>query len=263
MIRGTLILTGREGPDSDQTIETHADRLRDRNVADSVVVERYDELGGVDSLGDGAELDGEETYVMPVSIAQPNRPEPAAPSLATSVPNSATLCDPIGWSPVVTEIIADRAAEHIEPAADASLVLVGLGSSWLPHQRQVLEYHETRLTERTAYDEVTSSYLLQDPPVECARYNVSNERMIAVPVFLAPSAATREEIPNKLGLGRDGVAYAEPIGTHPRLTDAIHAEVMKQHVLEAECAGPESATIEGWLDGPKLAEATDSRGSST
>jgi sirohydrochlorin ferrochelatase len=233
MVNGTLILLGRQTARSDGTIETHAERLRQRGVAETVQVERYDETWSpavdedvVDECDDRTD---EDVFVVPIIVAETNETRDVIPAFGEII-DSATLCDPVGRSPAVTDAIAERAAEQIRPHGETSLVLVGLGSSSMPHQRRTLEYHERRLRERTDYGEVTSAYLLQDPTVECAHYNVTNEQTVVVPVFITPCAATEEVVAK---FGRDGVEHADSLGTHPRLTDAICAEVAKHRALEA------------------------------
>jgi len=256
MIDGTLMLIGRQTAQSERTIETHAERLRDRNVAETVLAERFDGANGDPRTDEYTELDDDLVYVVPMTVASTNETEQVLPSIASAVADSTVLCAPIGRSPAVTDVLADRATDDVEPSADASLVLVGLGSSSLPHQRRVVEYHRRRLAARTVYGEVTTAYLLQDPVVECARYNVSNDDVVAVPVFVTPSEATTEEIPDRLG--SDDVTYTDPLGTHPRLTDAIQAEVTKHHILETQGAGARSEAATG----PPQPVATDGRGSS-
>ncbi|QSX01113.1 CbiX/SirB N-terminal domain-containing protein [Haloterrigena alkaliphila] len=233
MIDGTLIVIGRETGESNKTIETHVGRLRERDIANTVRAERFDETQNPAIDGDGRTDDNdEEVFVVPMSLVETNETRTTVPRVASAISDAACLCGPIGQNPAITDAIADRAAEQLEPGPDVSLVLVGLGSSSMPHERLTIEYHERRLRDQTGYGEVTSAYLVQDPAVECARYNATNDRIVVVPVFITPSTTTEEEIPAKLELDRDDVKYTDPLGTHPRVTDAIHSEVAKQHVLQ-------------------------------
>jgi len=116
-------------------------------------------------------------------------------------------------------------------------VLAGFGSSSKPYHRQTANYHAARIRERTEYDAVTTCYLLQNPTVECARYDVDTGHAVAVPLFVAASEATETRIPEELELDRGGIAYADTLGTHDRLTDAIAAEVAKQRALATTNAG--------------------------
>ena len=232
MTPNTLLLVGRQTAESPQLIQTHAARLRDRNVAGTVRVETYDGTWD-EPVGDTApERVDEPVLVVPLTVAYTNEMRHVIASIARRWGEAVSLCDPIGHSPALTDIIAERADEHADRPEATSLLLVGLGSGSLSDQRRTVEYHEQRLRDRTAYDEVRSCYVLQDPVVECARYNVSNEAVVAVPVFVAPSPVTGTTIPEKLGIDRGGIDYAPPIGAHERLTDAIHAEVVRHRALE-------------------------------
>ena len=112
-----------------------------------------------------------------------------------------------------------------------SLVLVSFGSSSKPHHRRTTDYHAARLREQSEYGQVLTCYLLQNPAVECVRYNVDRERAVAVPFFVSDTEATTSRIPAELELERGGIDYANTLGTHPRLTDAIAAEVRRQRTL--------------------------------
>jgi len=243
MTQGTLLLIGRQTAESPQPIHTHAARLRDRNVADAVRVETYDETWDETAGGTETEHGDEPVLAVPLTVAYTNETRHVIASIARRWGEAVSLCEPIGHSPALTEIIAERADERVTHPEETSLLLVGLGSGSLSDQRRTVEYHERRLRERTAYDEVQSCYVLQDPVVECARYNVSNEAVVAVPVFVAPSPVTRATIPEKLDTDRGGIDYVDPIGTHERLTDAIHAEVARRRTLEQASAGSGSDRV--------------------
>jgi sirohydrochlorin ferrochelatase len=232
MTPATLLLVGRQTAESPQPIQTHAARLRDRNVAATVRVETYDQTWDETVADTAPGRVDEPVLVVPLTVAYTNETRHVVSSIARRWGDAVSLCDPIGHSPALTDIIAERADEHAGSPEETSLLLVGLGSGSLSDQRRTVEYHEQRLRDRTAYDEVQSCYVLQDPVVECARYNVSNEAVVAVPVFIAPSPVTAETIPAKLDIDRGGIDYAAPIGTHEGLTDAIHAEVVRHRALE-------------------------------
>lgn len=243
MTPGTLLLVGRRTAASPQPIQTHARRLRDRNIADTVRVETYDETWD-DPVADTApERVDEPVLVVPLTVAYTNETRHVISSIARRWGDAVSLCDPIGHSPALTDVIAERADEHADRPDETSLLLVGLGSGSLSDQRRTVQYHEQRLRDRTAYDEVRSCYVLQDPVVECARYHVSNEAVVAVPVFVSPSPVTEETIPERLDIDRGGIDYAAPIGAHERLTDAIHADVVRHRALEQLSAVPSADRV--------------------
>jgi len=234
MINGTLLLVGRYTDGSSQATEVHAERLRDRDIAASVRVARYDRTHAVN--GDGAALSGVDppddgaVFLLPAVMANTRATGHAVRSIAASLPDPVCVCDPIGRAPVVSRLLLERAESAVEPSAETALVLVGFGSGSPPESRGPLGYHERRLREQSDYGDVQSCYLLQDPAAECVRYNTSGRRMAVVPAFISPGPAIRTEIRAKIRDER--VTYAEPIGTHPLLTDAMHAAVTKRYVLE-------------------------------
>lgn len=251
MIDGTLLLAGRHTDGPNQAIERHAERLRDRDIAASVQVVHYDRTHAID--GDGTALsrtdapDDEEVFLLPALMTNTRGAEHAMRAIATSIPNPVCVCDPVGRVPTVSRLLLEHAEEAAQPSESTALVLVGFGSDSAPGSRRTLECHERRLRERSDYGDVSSCYLLQDPTVECVRYNVSGRRMVVVPAFVSPGPAIRTEIRAKIRDDRGRVAYAEPIGTHPLLTDAMHAAVAKQYVLTTRDSDvpPPATTADG------------------
>jgi sirohydrochlorin ferrochelatase len=251
MINGTLLLVGRHTDGSSQAMEVHAERLRDRDIAASVRVARYDRTHAVD--GDGAVLSGVEppddgaVFLLPAVMANTGATGHAVRAIAASLPDPVCVCDPIGRAPAVSRLLLERAEDAVDPSAETALVLVGFGSGSPSGSRGPLEYHERRLRGRSDYGEVRSCYLLQDPTAECVRYNTSGRRMVVVPAFISPGPAIRTEIRAKIRDER--VTYAEPIGTHPLLTDAMHAAVTKRYVLETrdnDDTSPPTTAAERW-----------------
>ena len=230
MTGDALILIGREDTQDLETLRTHASRLERREVVDDVHVATYAEEP-VRELRDGFEsIEADRTFVLPACIAHSHETIDAVPAALTYLDCDVRYCEPIGRSPTLTALAMERAATLVEPEG-TTLILIGLGSSSLPYHRQTAEYHGARIRERSSHDDVVTCYLLQNPAVECARYNVRTERAVAVPLFLTHNETTDERIPAKLELERGGIEYADPFGEDRRMTDAIHAEVAKQRTL--------------------------------
>lgn len=229
-----LLLVGRHHTRS--VAKRHARRLRDRGVVDRVTVETYDR--------DPAEIDAEaddSTYVVPMAVA-PDRD--TTRGIPGALP-AARHCQPVGTSPAVSRALADRAAETTPPGADASLALVAFGDTSLEGSRRTTEDHAARLRENSAYGEVTTAYLLQNPAAECVRYNLSGERAVAVPFFVADCEETESALPEKLELNRGGLAYADPLGDHEAVTDAIEAEVAKARAIDSGTASVSPVATDG------------------
>ncbi|UPV73860.1 sirohydrochlorin chelatase [Halorussus limi] len=258
MTNESILLIGRKDPHAREVYETHANRLRNRAGVDGVRVATYETEPVRELRETFVKIESDRVYAVPLTTAHTFDTTDGVPAALSYVPGEVRYCEPVGRSPAVTDVLAERATEVVPARNDASLVLVSFGSSSKPYQRQTAEYHAARLNDQSDYDEVLTCYLLQNPTVECVRYNTSNSRTVAVPLFLTQSQATEEEIPAKLELDRGGIKYADPLGEHPRVTDAIHAEVEKQRVLATSEDGP--ASFEAQLAQNCRPVATDGEG---
>lgn len=258
MTHDTLLLIGRETAGARAVLERQADRLDRRGVADDVRVATYNSEPVRELKGPLRELSTDRVFAVPAVVAHSYETTDAIPAALSYVSGDVHYCEPLGESPNVTDALVQRASAHYDPAEDVSLVLVGLGSSSKPFAEQAVERHAARIRETTAFGEVVSSYLMQNPAVECVRYNVTNERVVAVPVFVTPSAATSEQIPAKLELDRGGMAYADVLGDHDEVTDAIHATVEQRRVLAEE--GGAGTSFEDSLVESRRPVATDGEG---
>jgi sirohydrochlorin ferrochelatase len=259
MTSESLLLIGRETRNAREVIETHADRLSRRGVVDDVEVATYTSEPVQELRGEFERITAETVYAVPVCAAHGRDTIDGVPAALSSVPGEVTYCEPPGQSPAVTEVIEERGQDLIPASDDVSLIIVGFGSSSKPYHRQTTDYHAARLREQSAYGEVLTCYLLQNPAVECVRYNASTNRSVAVPLFVTRTEATENRIPAELEVGRGGIEYADPLGEHPRMTDAIHAEVAKQRTLALGDTSPGSS-FEAQLTQTGRPVATDGDG---
>lgn len=241
MTAESILLIARDAGTTQQVLETHARRLEDRTSIDRVRIATYEQEPIRELRPTFEQLSDETVYAVPMCAAHNHASLTDIPGALSYIPGTVHYCEPIGQSSAVTDVLEARASEIVSPGEDASLIIVGFGSSSKPYQRETADYHANRLRERSAYDSVLTCYLLQNPTVECVRYNVPTSRAVAVPMFVADTEATTEQIPDALELDRGGIEYADPFGTHPRITDAIHAEVEKQRTLDdtASVSSPE------------------------
>jgi sirohydrochlorin ferrochelatase len=247
-----LLLVGRAAPDTREVGETHARRLKRRGVVDDATVACYEQDPERELADELAVCSAETVYAAPLTAAHTHETATEIPAALRHVPSDVAYLDPVGREPAITDVIAERAAERLPPVEPTSLALVGFGNSARDSGREVVEYHARRLREHSDYAEVTTSYLLQNPAVECARYGVSNDRVVAVPLFFAHNPTTQEQIPAKLELDRGGIAYADPLRTHERVTDAL------QNAIETRRTTPESELATS--DDTVQAVATDGNG---
>lgn len=220
-----LLLVGRETPGAREVLETHADRLRERCDVGSVAVATYSDDPHTALRDPLSAIDATETHVVPMCTAHTNETTTELPAALSHTDENVTYCEPVGHDPAITDAIIDRATEQLAPGPETSLVLAGLGNSSAPHHRRVLEFHAQRLRERTAYDAVRGCYLVQNPAVECVRYNVPTEQAVVVPLFVLPGPETDEQIPSKLELDRGRLTYADPLGEHEQVTAAVESRL--------------------------------------
>ncbi|WP_415383566.1 CbiX/SirB N-terminal domain-containing protein [Halosimplex sp. TS25] len=259
MTTESILLVGRAARNGGEVMSAHADRLRRRGVVDAVEVATYEREPVRELRAQFEGIDADTVYAVPMCAAHTHETLDRVPRALSYLSGDVRYCEPIGSSPAVTEVIAERGAELAPAAADASLVLVGFGSSSKPYHRRTADYHATRLRERTDYGEIVTCYLLQNPAVECVRYNVTNDSAVAVPLFVTRSEATEERVPAALELERGGMAYADPFGTHPRVTDAVQAEVERRRALAARDV-EQSPSVEAGFAESRRPLATDGDG---
>ena len=240
MTDDALLLVGRDAGDAHEVYERHADRLRQRMVAESVRVVTYTEdpqrqvRDALSTVPEG------RTFAVPMCMAHTHETTDSLPAAFSTVDTEVQYCEPVGRSPSMTRAIVERAADCGSANPGTSLVLVGLGNSTGGYHREVTEYHAAHAREHTDYNEVVSCYLVQNPAVECVRYNISSESAVAVPLFVASNPATEEQIPTKLELGRGGISYADPLGPHPHVTEAIVDRFETRRVLADSTPSPSS-----------------------
>lgn len=259
MTSDSILLIGRETRDAREVYEAHADRLGRRGVVDDVEVATYQSEPTRELRGEFEAIAADTVYAVPMCAAHTYETTNGVPAALSYLSGDVRYCEPPGRSPAVTEVIAERGADLVRASSETSLILVGFGSSSKPYHRQTADYHAARLREQSEYGEVLTCYLLQNPAVECVRYNATNDRSVAVPLFLTRTEATEVRIPDELELARGGLEYADPFGEHPRITDAVHAEVEKQRALATDETAPE-APFEAQLTRTRRPVVTDGEG---
>jgi sirohydrochlorin ferrochelatase len=259
MTTETILLVGRNTGYLGSLLETHAERLRRRTEA-SVEVASYEDEPSRELIPQFESLTAETVYAVPMVAAHTRDTTTEIPAALSVIDETVHYCEPVGRSPAITDVLAQRGATEVKPDEDASLVLVSFGSSSKPYQRETTDYHASRLEANAGYGAVVTCYLLQNPAVECVRYNVPTSNAVAVPLFLGRSEATERRIPAALELDRGGIEYADPLLDHPAVTDAIAAEVEKQRTLTE--ASAVDSSFEATLTETQRPVATDGDGRS-
>lgn len=232
MTAETLLLIGRG---NETTFDVHAGRLRERGVAETVEVATYRHDPTRELRDQMSDISGDVVYVVPMSGTHTTETTEAIPTALSGLDGAVHYCDPVGCNPAVTGALIDRA--KAAGGSGGSIALVGLGSAGGRDRQGTVEFHAQRIRARSGYDEVLTCYLMRNPAVECVRYNVSNDRAVAVPVFVSRGPATEHEIPERLELSRGGLAYADPLGGHERVTAAVESILDTRRALVSEESG--------------------------
>lgn len=236
-----LLLVGRNTPDTRDVLATYADTLQARGAVDDTAVVTYDQEPYRELKDQLTGFEADRVYTIPMFASHTYDTAEELPAALSVVSGDVLYGDILGESRAVTDVLSQRANEVVTADTDVSVVLVGLGSNSTEHE--TTEYHAKRLREQTEYGDVLTCYLMQNPALECVRYNIATERSVAVPMFVGHNEATDEQIPDVLELQRGGIEYAAPLGTHERITDALHAEVEKLRVLAASDEPADSVSL--------------------
>ncbi len=121
--------------------------------------------------------------------------------------------------------------------SDAALVLVGHGSTVNGDSGAVVYQHAAALRERKVFGAVREAFLKQAPRLTEVVAQLTEPRMFIVPLFMSEGYFSEEVIPRALGLrakdassypcaqmrGAQWIGYCRPVGTHPRVAEAVLA----------------------------------------
>ena len=124
-----------------------------------------------------------------------------------------------------------------EDFSDASLVLIGHGSTRNKDSALPVRQHAAEIRRRGIFREVLEGFFIQDPAMTDTVRNATGRRVFIVPIFISEGYFTEEVLPTALGFCREGeqdfvrvqvrarqtVLYGRPIGTHPSMTRVILA----------------------------------------
>jgi len=123
--------------------------------------------------------------------------------------------------------------------ADATLVLLGHGTTQNEDSAAPVYQHAAELRRRKLFAEVREAFWKQDPQVKQVLATVSTPRGFIVPLFISEGYFSSEVIPLELGLNADfslqdsafSLFYCKPIGTHDSMTNVLLArarEIIEQ-----------------------------------
>ena len=120
---------------------------------------------------------------------------------------------------------------------DATLVLLGHGSTKNAESQATVYQHAAELRKRGIFGAVLESFWKQSPQIKEVLAGVTVPRIFLVPLFISEGYFSEEVIPRELGLrtsnagdfsrvlrrGAQTTFYARPIGTHQRMSAVLLA----------------------------------------
>jgi len=128
-----------------------------------------------------------------------------------------------------------------ENFTDATLVLLGHGTSLHPESGTPVFQHAAAFRQTRQFAEVREAFWKQDPRVQAVLAGLSTPRVFLVPLFISEGYFSEQVIPRELGFpaegdgrysrllrsGRQTLFHAKPIGTHDSMTGVLLARAQE------------------------------------
>jgi sirohydrochlorin cobaltochelatase len=232
--RSELILLGHGStalPGANTILARHAENLEARGLFAKV---RFGALYG-DPAAETALRQPRlgEAYVVPLFMCHGRYTRQVIPGLfglAAPVDGAGLhFCPPVGLHPRLTQIIVERAVERLraggEDPGEASLVIVGHGSTESDGSRQATRGHCLRARRRGLFRSVRMAFLDEAPTLARVLSGL-NGPLVVAGLFAAEGAHARRDVPEALAGYRGGAVYhLGPLGSDPALPEVILAQV--------------------------------------
>jgi len=247
-------------PDSSAPTLLHADEIKRRGIFAEVVCAFWKEEPSFRQVL--AMVESPDVYIVPNFISEgyftqkiiPRElglrgPITHLPPLPGLPARTLKYCDPVGNHSRMTDLLLHRARE-IAPGVDsrdASLVIVGHGTSLNENSGLAVERQVSRIRACNRYAEVLGMFMEEAPFVTDWQKQTSSPNVVVVPFFVSDGLHSYQDIPVLLGIERDrGAArsgaevfhhnpyqmgghrlyYSSAIGTDPLFADVILDQVM-------------------------------------
>jgi len=121
--------------------------------------------------------------------------------------------------------------------SDATLILLGHGTTLNADSSAPIYQHASELRRRKAFAEVREAFWKQEPSVADVMGKAATERVFVVPLFISEGYFSEDVIPQGLGFRKPGemdwsrsihkgnqiLFYCKPVGTHERMTEVLLA----------------------------------------
>src|SRR3954466_15286642 len=119
---------------------------------------------------------------------------------------------------------------------DATLVLIGHGSTLNADSSAPTHQHADELKRRKIFGQVLTAFWKEEPAICAVLRAAYKPRVFCVPLFISEGYFTDEVIPRELGLqpgdrvqarGMQTIHYCGPIGTHDSMTEVLLARAQE------------------------------------
>jgi len=135
------------------------------------------------------------------------------------------LARPVGTSPVLADMIADRAAAACRdrgwPPAETAVLLVGHGTTRDSASGATAREQAARLAATGRFAETAVAFLEATPTLAEALARLGPRPCVAIGFFADAGAHGEADVPRLLAQAGAGAAYAGPVGTDARMVDAV------------------------------------------
>jgi len=156
---------------------------------------------------------------------------------------------------------------NLDGLADATLVVLGHGTTKNDGSAASVYQHAAELRRRGLFAEVREAFWKQEPRIKPVLAEVRSPRVFIVPLFISEGFFAGEIIPRELGFPTDlrlqtpggRLTYCLPVGTHDRMLDILLAratEVVSEHPFPR---APKSSEITLFLAGHGTERSEQSR----
>ena len=117
-----------------------------------------------------------------------------------------------------------------EDYSDASLVVLGHGSTKNDDSSAPVYQHATELRRRNIFAEVREAFWKQEPQIKNVLADISTPRVFIAPLFISEGYFSSDVIPRALGFlpghstadtRQSTLFFCQPIGTHDRMTSVL------------------------------------------
>lgn len=145
-------------------------------------------------------------------------------------------CEPVGNHPMMTELLLQRAREIAPgiPESLTSLLIVAHGTGLNDNSAVAAKREVEKIRALNRYAAVLNVYMEEAPLVADWAKLTDTPNVVVVPFFISDGLHSYEDIPELLGIGKDGFGSAQPhhlqgcalhyanaLGTDARFADII------------------------------------------